>query len=87
MSSEEKDNNRKKFRKIVGKIKTQSSIIRQGKNVECFISYAWDKDTLDFVKNELVHDIEYAGINVIVDYKNLSIGQNVVDHESKIRNT
>ena len=71
------------YEQLLSDMKAESPRLQEGNIPTTFISYAWDDGVNEFVRNDLVPDLMQAGVNVIVDFKDLSVGSNLIAHEVK----
>jgi hypothetical protein len=77
------------FERILGEIKKKGMKKRksEGKNKapECFISYTWQSDMREFLREWLIPDLYFtAGVNIKVDYITLNRSQDIGAFEEQI---
>jgi hypothetical protein len=74
---------RKNFEEEIQTITKQSKL---SKEIDCFICYSWEGDIKRFLREDLVGDLNLAGIKVWVDFQALSGGgEDLIKFEEKIR--
>ncbi|KAJ3443070.1 pfs nb-arc and tpr domain protein (jcvi) [Anaeramoeba flamelloides] len=75
-----RDLRRIKFEEQLEKIPQESE-----KDPTCYIAYAREEDVGKWLKGTLVQDLERAGIDIAVDFKNVQVGDSEFDHWESIR--